>query len=78
MAITHSVNTQERRPISYLAHQQKQDGAEQSLEEHLFGVAEAAKSFAAKIRLAEQGEMRNEHKERASYARDGSAATCQH
>ncbi len=41
----------------YIAHQRKQDGAEQSLEEHLFGVAETAKSFAAKIRLEEQGEL---------------------
>jgi hypothetical protein len=78
MAITHSANAQKRQPVLYLAHQRKQDRAEQSLEEHLFGVAEAAKSFAAKIRLAEQGEMRNEHEERDSYARDGSVATRQH
>ena len=44
-------------PLPYLAHQRKEDGAEQSLEEHLLGVAEIAKSFAAKIRLAEQGEL---------------------
>ena len=37
---------------SYIAHQRKQDGAVQSLEEHLFGVAEIAKSFAAKISCA--------------------------
>ncbi len=57
MASTHSVNTKGRQPVSYLAHQRKQDGAEQSLEEHLFGVAAAAKSFAAKIRLEAQGEL---------------------
>src|SRR5438093_5872782 len=57
MASTHSVNVKERQPISYLAHQRKQDGAEQSLQEHLFGVAEVAKSFAAKIRLEVQGEL---------------------
>lgn len=41
----------------YLAHQRKQDGAQQSLEEHLLGVAEIAKSFAAKIGLPQQGEL---------------------
>lgn len=44
-------------PQNYLAHQRKQDGAEQSLEDHLLGVAEIAKSFATKIRLSEQGEV---------------------
>ncbi len=44
-------------PLTYLAHQRKEDGAEQSLEEHLLGVAETAKSFAEKIRLGEQGEL---------------------
>jgi CRISPR-associated endonuclease/helicase Cas3 len=44
-------------PSSYLAHQRRHDGAEQSLQEHLLGVAEIAKSFAAKVRLAEQGEL---------------------
>lgn len=44
-------------PFPCLAHQRKQDGAEQSLEDHLLGVAEITKSFAAKIRLAEQGEL---------------------
>lgn len=42
---------------SYIAHQRKQDGAVQSLEEHLFGVAEIAESFAAKIGLGKQGEL---------------------
>ena len=42
---------------SYIAHQRKQDGAVQSLEEHLFGVAEIAESFAAKIGLSKQGEL---------------------
>ena len=46
-----------RNPFPYLAHQRKQDGAEQSLEEHLLGVAETAKAFATKIRLREQGEL---------------------
>ncbi len=46
-----------RNPLPYIAHQRKQDGAEQSLEQHLLGVAETAKSFAAKIRLEEQGEL---------------------
>lgn len=41
----------------YLAHQRKQDRAEQSLEDHLFGVAQEARSFAAKIHLGEQGEL---------------------
>lgn len=41
----------------YLAHQRKQDGAQQSLEVHLLGVAEIAKSFAAKIGLPQQGEL---------------------
>lgn len=44
-------------PLPYLAHQRKQDGVEQSLEAHLLGVAETARSFAAKIRLGEQGEL---------------------
>src|SRR3989304_7413159 len=46
-----------RKPLPYIAHQRKADGAEQSVEEHLLGVAETAKSFAAKIRLGEQGEL---------------------
>jgi CRISPR-associated endonuclease/helicase Cas3 len=46
-----------RNSLPYIAHQRKADGAEQSVEEHLLGVAETAKSFAAKIRLAEQGEL---------------------
>ena len=41
----------------YIAHRRKQDGAVQSLEEHLLGVAEIAKSFATKIGLEEQGEL---------------------
>ncbi len=43
--------------FSYIAHRRKQDGAVQSLEEHLLGVAEIAKSFATKIGLEEQGEL---------------------
>jgi CRISPR-associated endonuclease/helicase Cas3 len=46
-----------RNSLPYIAHQRKADGAEQSLEEHLLGVAETAKSLAAKIRLEEQGEL---------------------
>jgi len=42
---------------NYIAHQRKIDGAVQSLEEHLLGVAHLAKSFAAKIGLKEQGEI---------------------
>ncbi|MEK7288224.1 MAG: CRISPR-associated endonuclease Cas3'', partial [Elusimicrobiota bacterium] len=41
----------------FIAHHRKEDGAKQSLEEHLLGVAEKAKSFAAKIGLKEQGEL---------------------
>ncbi len=40
-----------------IAHQRKHDKATQSLEEHLFGVASEAKSFATKIHLEEQGEL---------------------
>jgi CRISPR-associated endonuclease/helicase Cas3 len=43
--------------LPYIAHQRAKDGAEQSLEEHLLGVAETARSFAAKIRLQDQGEL---------------------
>lgn len=42
---------------SYIAHQRKIDGAVQSLEDHLLGVADIAKSLAAKIGLKEQGEL---------------------
>lgn len=41
----------------YVAHQRKVDGAVQSLECHLLGVAGIAKSLAAKIGLKEQGEL---------------------
>jgi CRISPR-associated endonuclease/helicase Cas3 len=41
----------------YIAHQRKIDGAIQSLEEHLLGVANTAKLLAAKIGLTEQGEF---------------------
>ncbi|MCX5724141.1 MAG: CRISPR-associated helicase Cas3' [Nitrospirae bacterium] len=41
----------------YVAHQRKMDGAVQSLECHLLGVAGIAKSLAAKIGLKEQGEL---------------------
>ncbi len=47
----------EANPFTYLAHQRKLDRAEQSLEDHLLGVAEIAKSFATKICLSEQGEV---------------------
>ncbi|MGE0820474.1 MAG: CRISPR-associated helicase Cas3' [Candidatus Binatia bacterium] len=57
MAIAHSDKVQGQRQTFYIAHQRKQDGAQQSLEEHLFGVASEAKSFAAKIHLEEQGEL---------------------
>ncbi len=40
-----------------IAHQRKEDGAIQSLEEHLLEVAKKAKSFAGKINLEEQGEI---------------------
>ena len=46
-----------RNPLPYIAHQRKQDGAVQSLEEHSFGVAKESKSFAEKIALGEQGEL---------------------
>ncbi|MEO5657098.1 MAG: CRISPR-associated endonuclease Cas3'', partial [Nitrospiria bacterium] len=42
---------------SYIAHRRELDGATQSLEDHLLGVAEMAKSFAAKVGLKEQGEL---------------------
>ena len=41
----------------YVAHQRKMDGAVQSLECHLLGVADIAKSLAAKIGLKEHGEL---------------------
>jgi CRISPR-associated endonuclease/helicase Cas3 len=52
-----ATNEQERQQVTYLAHQRKHDGAEQSLEEHLLGVAGEAQAFAAKIGLGEQGEI---------------------
>lgn len=57
MEIVHPASGQGRQQTSYIAHQRKQDGAEQSLEAHLLGVAEEAKSFAAKIGLSIQGEL---------------------
>lgn len=42
---------------NYIAHQRKTDGAVQSLEDHLLGVADIARSLAAKIGLKEQGEL---------------------
>ena len=42
---------------SYIAHQRKTDGAQQSLEGHLLEVAELSKAFASKIKLTEQGEL---------------------
>ena len=44
-------------PPIFIAHQRKQDGAVQSLEEHLFGVATKAKIQAAKIGLEKPGEI---------------------
>ncbi len=44
-------------PPVYIAHQRKQDGAIQTLEAHLFGVAEKPKLLAAKIGLEAQGEL---------------------
>ena len=41
----------------FIAHQRKADGAVQSLEAHLLGVSEIAKSLAAKIGLGDQGEV---------------------
>lgn len=41
----------------YVAHQRKADGAVQSLEAHLLGVSEIAKSLAAKIGMGQQGEV---------------------
>ena len=43
--------------MDYLAHIRKKDGAIQSLSDHLTGVAEKSKKFAAKIGLANQGEL---------------------
>lgn len=42
---------------TYIAHQRKSDGKEQSLEAHLLEVSGIAKSLAAKIGLQEQGEL---------------------
>lgn len=41
----------------YIAHIRKDGGAPQCLEDHLLGVAEKAKTLAAKINLAPQGEL---------------------
>ena len=38
-----------RNSLPYIAHQRTEDGAEQSLEEHLLGVAETAKSFSCLV-----------------------------
>lgn len=46
-----------RESSSYIAHQRKSDRAIQSLEEHLLGVADIAKSLAAKIGLGLHGEL---------------------
>lgn len=43
--------------MTYIAHQRKADGDIQSLENHLLGVAEIAKSLAAKIGMRKQGEL---------------------
>ena len=44
-------------PPVFIAHQRKQDGAVQRLEEHLFGVATKAKAQATKIGLETSGEL---------------------
>ena len=41
----------------YIAHRREYDGAVQSLEKHLLGVAEIARSFSTKLGLGEQGEL---------------------
>jgi CRISPR-associated endonuclease/helicase Cas3 len=41
----------------YIAHRREKDGATQSLETHLLGVADISKTLAAKIGLKEQGEI---------------------
>ncbi|MFQ5852028.1 MAG: CRISPR-associated helicase Cas3' [Candidatus Binatia bacterium] len=41
----------------YIAHRREKDGATQTLEDHLLGVANIAKSLAAKIGFEEQGEL---------------------
>lgn len=41
----------------YIAHRRKNDGATQTLESHLLGVAGIAKTLAAKIGLEQQGEL---------------------
>lgn len=41
----------------YIAHRREKDGATQTLEDHLLGVASIAKCLAAKIGLKEQGEL---------------------
>jgi CRISPR-associated endonuclease/helicase Cas3 len=51
-----SKNMSVDRPL-YIAHQRKIDGATQSLEEHLLGVAAIAKTHASKISLQAQGEL---------------------
>ena len=43
--------------MAFIAHIRKQDGKEQSLLEHLTGVAEIASKFAFKIGLEEQGKL---------------------
>ncbi|OGB00721.1 MAG: CRISPR-associated helicase/endonuclease Cas3 [Burkholderiales bacterium RIFCSPHIGHO2_12_FULL_61_11] len=48
---------QPKRPRGPIAHQRDGDGATQSLEAHLIGVANIARSLAAKLGLNEQGEL---------------------
>lgn len=48
---------QPQRPRGPIAHQRDGDGATQSLEAHLLGVANIARSLAAKLGLNEQGEL---------------------
>lgn len=49
--------SQPQRPRGPIAHQRDGDGATQSLEAHLLGVANIARSLAAKLGLNEQGEL---------------------
>lgn len=43
--------------VSPVAHHRKSDGATQTLEQHLLGVAALARAFADKVGLADQGEL---------------------
>jgi CRISPR-associated endonuclease/helicase Cas3 len=49
--------TNDQSTRQYVAHRRKADGAVQSLEKHLVGVSEIAKTFAMKVGLGMQGEV---------------------